>query len=103
MFVKRGLYLYTIAIPPFICNVCPVIYSASSLAKNTTPLAISVGLPSFPHGIELRNLSLCSYFNPSVIGVAINPGAIQLIVTPRLATSCAKLLDIATIPALAAV
>ncbi len=49
-----------------------------------------------------RMPSRCASFRASVIGLAMNPGATQLTVTLRLATSCAKALEKPIMPALEA-
>ena len=43
--------------------------------------------------------AFCSSFSASVIAVAMNPGATQFTVIPRLATSAARLFDMPITPA----
>ena len=64
-------------------------YDASSLAKNTQALAISIGSPKRPAGICSRYFFFNSSGRTSVIGVFIKPGAIAFAVIPREATSAA--------------
>ena len=73
--------------PPFMCNVVPVMKLASSLAKYMQPFEISSELPSLLAGILTIILFFCSSVSLSVIGVDINPGAMRLQVIPRAATS----------------
>ena len=40
--------------PPSITSICPVMYEASSDARNNTALAMSRGYPKRPSGMVLR-------------------------------------------------
>ena len=68
--------------PPSIDIVCPVIYCASSLAKNDTAFVISSTIPNLFKGIVFIILFLASLFKNEVISVSMNPGAIELTVMP---------------------
>jgi short-subunit dehydrogenase len=67
--------------------------------EKATQLAISSGLPMLPIGIFFNIISFCSSANASVIGLSMNPGAIQLTVIPLEANSNAKDLCKPIVPA----
>ena len=80
-------------------TVEPVIKEALSLVKKATHRATSSGVPTFPTGIFFNIMFFCSFDKACVIGLSINPGAIQLTVIPLEATSKASDLFIPIIPA----
>ena len=66
-------------VPPFGCNICPLIYDASSLARNTKHGATSFGCPARFIGALLPCLAVFSASNEAGIrGVQIGPGATAL-------------------------
>ena len=73
--------------PPLTSSTWPVIYEASSDARNATQLATSSGEPIFPSGIIFRALSFNSSDSTAVIEVSMNPGATALQVILRDPTS----------------
>src|SRR5690606_17428276 len=78
---------YTAVYPPSIGKVIPVMKEASSLAKNNTVLATSIGSPRRPIGCRLTRLSTTSFDRESIRGVRIYPGAIATARIPSLLTS----------------
>ena len=88
--------------PPSTASTCPVMYPASSLARNATALATSSAAPMRPIGIVDSVVVLAAYGMAAVMSVAIKPGATALTVTPREASSLARDFVMPMTPALLA-
>ncbi len=78
-------------IPPFTSSVWPVMYPASSDARNATAAAISRSVPARPSGTWRGHRRFCSSFSTAVIAVSMYPGATAFTVIVRLASSRARL------------
>ena len=72
------------------------------LAPFLAAAATSAPSPSRPAGILAKSAAFCVSFSTSVMGEAMKPGAMQLAVTLRLATSAANALVKPIMPALEA-
>src|SRR5579883_3090162 len=83
----RLRYMY---MPPFTAMTCPVMYPASSLARNFTAAAMSSGFPIRPSGTDARIFARTSSDSTFVMSVSMYPGATALTVMLRLAISCAS-------------
>ena len=88
--------------PPSTAMTCPVIYPASSLARNATVLVTSSAAPMRPMGMAARVVVLEASGMAAVMSVYMKPGATALTVTPRLANSLARDLVMPMTPALLA-
>src|SRR5690606_7326230 len=85
--------------PPLTEITWRVMYPAASESRKATVAATSSGVPTRPAGIIFR---ACSTTCGSSISVSISPGATQLTVMRRLASSSASALVAPMMPALAA-
>ena len=79
--------------PPLGCSTCPVIYEASSLARNRKEVATSFGSPARFIGVSLPN-SETSFLErvEAISGVHIGPGATAFTRIPFFARFADKLL-----------
>ena len=78
---KSLLDTYKIVVPPSQTMHWPVMKLDSSLAKNTTRLAMSIGKPIRPKGIVL--MICCNISEPAGIPpTSMGPGAIALMLIP---------------------
>lgn len=80
----------------------PVMYEASSEARNNTVLATSWGVPNRLIGTEFLYASVCACGREAMKSVSMNPGETQLTVILRRATSRESDLTSAVMPALEA-
>src|SRR5271157_3190960 len=76
-----------IRIPPFTFSTSPVMYPASSDARNLTACATSKSLPPWPRGMFFLMLSFNSADRAAVMAVSMNPGATAFTVMLRDPTS----------------
>src|SRR6266508_4264563 len=76
--------------PPSISSDWPVMYRASSLARNATTDATSSGSATYPIGTELRTRSMTSFGRRSCARVLIAPGHTALTFTWNGASSRAS-------------
>src|SRR6266853_2536540 len=88
--VKIQSASYPMRKPPLISRTAPVMYPASSLARNTIAAATSAFVPMRPRGTRVSNPSFTSCGNGSVMGETMNPGATAFTVIFRDAISTAK-------------
>ncbi len=91
---------YPISMPPFTFSTWPVIYDASSDAKNATAPASSSGVPTRPNGICFTAFCLKSSLKTAVMAVSMKPGATALQVMLRELTSRAMAMVSPISPAL---
>src|SRR6202007_2715188 len=96
------VHCYAKCIPPFTLRTWPVMYPASSLARNTIATATSRAEPMRPSGMRVFNSSFTLSGSTSVIGVSMKPGATALTVILREAISMAMAFVRPMMPAFAA-
>ena len=90
-------------VPPFGCSTCPLMYEASSLARNTMHGATSFGWPARFIGVLAPCLATLSGSNEAGIrGVQIGPGATALTLIPFSTSACESDRVMATIAPLVA-
>src|ERR1022692_3731911 len=69
--------------PPSTASVCPVMYDALSLARNSAVRATSSAAPNRPSGMRDLYVVWTASGKTDVISVSIKPGAIALTRRPR--------------------